>query len=94
MQAGLRIEPLPDPIYWYRFGKTSRKRLNRSAEAAQLQVIAPYLEGLPAEERAFAAYATAGIGDSAERVTRGVAWLLRRVWQRMRHMRPRWSPWA
>ena len=52
-QAGHRIEPMPDPVYWYRIGATSMKSRNRSAEAGHMRVIAPHLAGLPAEERAF-----------------------------------------
>ena len=65
LAAGLRVEPMPDPVFYYRFGRTTRKRRNRSAEAAQLQVVAPHLAGRTAEERAYAAYATARICDTA-----------------------------
>ena len=65
LAGGLRVEPMPDPVFYYRFGRTTRKRRNRSAEAAQLQVIAPRLASRPAEERAYAAYATARICDMA-----------------------------
>ena len=52
MQGGYRIEPLPDPVYYYRFGKTSIKSRHRSAQTGQLRVVAPYLAGQNAEERA------------------------------------------
>ena len=58
---GRRIEPLPDPVYYYRMGGPTMKQRNRSAEAARRRVLAPYLEGQPADERAFAAY----IGQAA-----------------------------
>ena len=57
IRAGCRVEPVPDPAYYYRIGDTSMKSRNRSAEAAQLRVIAPYIEGLPDEERAFFSFA-------------------------------------
>ena len=94
IQTGHRIEPMPDPVYYYRFGKTSMKSRNRSAEAAQVRVIASHLEGLPDEERAFAAYAIARIDDPAGRVIRAVAWLLTKVWHRTRRLRFRWMPWT
>ena len=55
--AGLRIEPLPDPVYYYRIGSTTIKNRNRSPEAARFRAVAPYLKDLPDEERAYAAYA-------------------------------------
>ena len=57
--VGHRVEPMPDPAYYYRIGKASTKSLNRSAEAAQVRVLAPHLKGLSDEERAYAAYAAA-----------------------------------
>ncbi len=56
IRDGRRIEPLPDPAYYYRMGGPTMKQRNRSAEAAQRRVLAPYLDGLPADERAYAAY--------------------------------------
>ena len=56
IRDGRRIEPLPDPAYYYRMGGPTMKQRNRSAEAAQRRVLAPYLDGLPADERALAAY--------------------------------------
>ena len=38
--AGYRIEPMPQPAYYYRFGRTTMKSRNRSGEAAHLRVIA------------------------------------------------------
>ena len=63
IHASYRIEPTPDPVYFYRFGNTSTKRLNRSPEAAQLRVLTPYLQGLTAESRAYAAYSAVRIRD-------------------------------
>ena len=57
IRAGRRVEPMPDPAYYYRIGDTSVKSRNRSAEAAQLRVIAPHIESLPDEERAFFSFA-------------------------------------
>ena len=94
MQAGRRIEPMPDPVYWYRIGETSMKSRNRSAEAGQVRVIAPHLAGLPAEERAYAAYAATCIGNPAGRVTRRMAWILARIWQRTWRWRARWTRWG
>ena len=94
MQAGYRIEPLPDPVYYYRIGRTSMKSRNRSAQAGQLRVIAPYLAGQSAEERAYAAYATTCIRNPAGRATRRVAWILARIWQRTWRWRARWTRWG
>ena len=69
VQAGYRIEPLPEPVYFYRFARTSTKRLNRSAEAAQARALAPHTERLRDEERAFFSFAIdqidVSIGESA-----------------------------
>ncbi len=56
IRDGRRIEPLPDPVYYYRLGGPGIKQRHRSAQAAQCRVLAPYLDGLPADERAYAAY--------------------------------------
>ena len=66
IRAGRRIEPLPDPVYWYRFGETSMKSRNRSLRTARVRVLAPYLAGLPDEERAYSAYAADRIARSAD----------------------------
>ena len=63
-RAGYRTEPMPDPAYYYRFGKTSMKTRNRSDEAAQVRVLEPYLQRLPDEERAYGAYAAACIRNA------------------------------
>ena len=57
IRDGRRIEPLPDPVYYYRMGGPTMKQRNRSAEAAQRRILQPYVDGLPADERAYAAYA-------------------------------------
>ena len=59
IMTGHRVEPNPDPAYYYRIGRTSMKSRNRSAEAAQVRVLTPHLHGLPDEERAYGAYAAA-----------------------------------
>ena len=53
IRSGYQIEPLPEPAYYYRFAQTSTKSLNRSAKAAQARALAPHIEGLSDEERAF-----------------------------------------
>ena len=62
IQAGYQIEPMPDPTYYYRLNADSSsgkaKSPFRSTDASRARVLAPYLEGLPDEERAFAAYTT------------------------------------
>ena len=64
--AGYRTEPIPDPIYFYRIANTSTKRLNRSGEVAQFQVLASQFQELSDEERAFTAYAIACICNRQE----------------------------
>ena len=93
IRSGRRIEPMPDPAYYYRFAQTSTMRLNRSTETTQFGVLAPHLEGLSADERAFAAFAIASIHNPGGRATRTMAWLLTRVWYRTRRLRARWVPW-
>ena len=56
IRDGRRIEPLPEPVYYYRMGGPTMKQRNRSAEAAQQRVLHPYVDGLTDEERAYAAY--------------------------------------
>ena len=62
--AGYAPEPLPDPVYFYRFGNTSMKSRNRSAETAQVRVLTPFLHGQPDEERAYEAFAAASVRDA------------------------------
>ena len=64
IRAGLRIETLPDPVYWYRIQPVSmaiHMRDRRIAEASRSRVVLPYGEGLPADDRAFVGFATACI---------------------------------
>ena len=70
------------------------KSRNRSAEAAQRRVMAPYVAGLPAEERAYAAYAIACVANPGGRVTRLVGWVLARIWQKTSRLRARWTRWG
>ena len=59
-RAGFRIEPLPDPAYWYREQPISMTRLlseAHSAEASRVRALSPYFAGWPGEERAFALHA-------------------------------------
>ena len=64
--AGRRVEPLPDPAYYYRTRPaTSMIGMMRDryrAETCRARALDPYLERLPAEERAYAAYAAAHLG--------------------------------
>ena len=94
IQQGHRLEPMPDPVYYYRFGTTTMKSSNRSTEAAQARVLAPHIEGLSADERAFAAFAIATIHNPGGRVARTMVGLLTRVWHRTRRLRARWMSWA
>ena len=92
--AGVRIEPLPDPIYYYRIGSTTIKNRNRSPEAARFRAVAPYLKDLPDEERAYAAYAAACAGNPGGRIARLMGWMLSRIWSRTWQWRAKWTPWA
>ena len=97
IRAGYRVEPMPDPVYFYRVSQTSmisKMRDRRWAEASHVRALAPHLEGLSADERAFAAFAVASIHNPAGRVSRTMAWLLTRIWHRTRRLRARWIPWA
>ena len=76
-----RIEPLPDPVYFYRFGKTSMKSRNRSAEAAQVRVLAPHLQGLTDEERAFRSFAAARINGLPVRARHGLIVTFVKAWR-------------
>ena len=69
MRSGRRVEPLPDPAYYYRIqpkSMISRMKDRRVAEASRARVLTPHIEGLPAEERAFAAFATACVSHKLE----------------------------
>ena len=58
--AGYRVEPMPDPVYYYRMHLTSMMSTmsdHRIIEANRVRVLASHLRDQPDEERAFAAYA-------------------------------------
>ena len=93
IHAGYRIEPTPDPAYFYRFGKTSTKRLNRSAEAAQLRVLTPHLQGQTDEERAFCSFAAARINTPAVRARHGLIATLIKSWRWIRRRYIPRVPW-
>ena len=65
IQAGARIEPLPDPVYYYRVATPNPQRSQRASEAARARALAPFLHGLNAEERAYAAYAATHVRVAA-----------------------------
>ena len=90
IRAGWRIEPMPDPVYYYRFGTKSMKSRNRSAEAAQVRVLTPHLEELSDEERAFCSFAVARIEAPAGGVRRAAAPALVRTWRWVRRRCARW----
>ena len=96
--AGRRVEPLPDPVYYYRSHPTTSMlgmmRDRYRAETCRARALAPYLDGLPAEERAYAAYAAACTGNPEGRITRLAGRILGRIWNVMRQWRARWAPWA
>ena len=64
IRAGYRVEPMPDPTYWYRIGNPGMKARNRSAETAQVRVLTPHLQGQMDEERAYQAYAATCVHDA------------------------------
>ena len=69
IRAGSRIETLPDPAYFYRIRPANmiiNLRDRRVAEASRSRVLDPYVEGLPADDRAFMGFATACITDRME----------------------------
>ncbi len=82
MVAGRRIEPLPDPVYYYRkhaaASMIDMMEDRYRAEACRARALGPHLEGLPADERAYGAYACATtaslgaarrtLGEHAERI--------------------------
>ena len=63
MVAGRRVEPLPDPVYYYRKHATASMidmmEDRYQAEACRARALGPHLEGLPADERAYGAYVCA-----------------------------------
>ena len=76
MVAGRRLEPLPDPVYYYR--KHAAASMidmmgdRYQAEACRARALGPHLEGLSADERAYGAYNCATTKElSAARRTLG-----------------------
>ena len=66
--AGRRVEPLPDPAYYYRVRTGSMIGLlhdHRRAEMSRVGVLAPHLAGRSDEERAYAAFSVAHIAKLA-----------------------------
>ena len=74
IEAEFRVEPLPDPMYYYRSdtnsGSGKARSPLRSTESARVRVLAPYLKGLSDEERAFVSYTTGRTLDVSEARTR------------------------
>ena len=93
IRDGRRIEPLPDPVYYYRMGGAGIKQRHHSAEAAQRRVLHPYVDGLPDEERAWRAYAAACALRPAGHGGGLLVRLLLRIWRRSSAWRARWTPW-
>ena len=93
IRDGRRLEPLPDPVYYYRLGGPTMKQRNRSAEAAQRRVLAPYLDGLPDEDRALRAYAAACARPADGHGRHPLTRLLLGVRRRTAAWRARWAPW-
>ena len=94
IEAGRRIEPLPDPVYYYRIHPgTSMIGMLRDpyrADVCRARQIAPYIEDLPAEERAYASFATTCTAGLDRRVVRQMNWLLAGIWRRLTALRARW----
>ena len=93
IRDGRRIEPLPDPVYYYRMGGPTMKQRNRSAEAAQRRILQPYVDGLSDEDRAWRAYAAACARHPGRHGASLVTRLLLRIWRRSSAWRARWTPW-
>jgi len=96
--AGRHVEPLPDPVYYYRTHATTSMigmlRDRYRAETCRARALHPYLEGLPAEERAYAAYAATCTSSLEGRIARLMGWMFARIWSRTRQWRAKWTPWA
>ena len=84
-RAGFRIEPFPDPVYYYRRQPASISSMMsdpRSAEASRVRASSTYVAGLPGEERAFALHTLFLLHDdplkaSVRRVLRSLGMLHR-----------------
>ena len=72
IQSDHRVEPMPEPVYFYRQRSDPAKVKSpyRSTEAARVRAVEPYLEGLPSEDRAFAAYTIGRTIDATGRRAR------------------------
>ena len=92
IHTGHRIEPMPDPVYFYRLGTTSMKSRNRFTENAQVRALEPYLKDLPDEERAFAAFSVARSRAPRGPLTRVVIWAIIEGWRWARRCCGRWMP--
>ena len=93
IHAGHRIEPMPEPVYFYRLGTTSMKSRNRFTESARARALAPYLEELPDEERAFAAYAVTRLRAPTGPLQRVLMWGIVEAWRWARRRCDRYRPW-
>ncbi len=86
MVAGRRIEPLPDPVYYYRkhaaASMIDMMADGYRAEACRARALGPHLEGLPADERAYGAYTCA--------TTRALGATRRELADRGRRLAARW----
>ena len=84
--AGRRIEPLPDPVYYYRKHASASMidmmEDSYQAEACRARALGPHLEGLSADERAYGAYTCA--------TTRSLAATRRKLADRGRRLAARW----
>ena len=82
--AGRRVEPMPDPAYYYRIRPTSMMSAmsdRRLAEANRARVLASCVQGLSGEERAFCSFA---IGRFNAQGDTPVEWVKRRAEAAMR----------
>ena len=93
MHAGWQIQPVPDPTYYYRIGKSNTGSANRSTEAARARALAPHLHGLSGEERAFCSFAIACIHAPAQRSRYAMASVLIKAWRWAWRRCVRWVPW-
>ena len=94
--AGFRVEPMPDPAYYYRTrpaSMISMMRDRRLAETCRARALAPHLQGLPVEERAFCSFAVARIHAPAGRARHGPVSALIKAWRWTWRRCVRWVPW-
>ena len=92
LRAGRRVEPMPDPAYYYRLGKSTMKSRNRSGEAARIRVLAPHLQGMTDEERAFRLFSIARINASVGWAWRSPVSALSKAWHWTWWRCVRWIP--